>query len=150
MAGMESMGMVSYTSKTWFPCSLYHSIYSIPAIIMSRLPLSSLHWFTVESVSLKVDFHQSFAVLPTGQRVAAVCCRSVVHYRHNWTVSLHTFPLSPAETPSSHRLGCGLLVDETLILYFVCYLLCYSTFSFIHDTLWMINLPVWQSLASIQ
>jgi hypothetical protein len=37
-------GMISNTSNSWFPCVWYHSISSVPAIIMSRRPLSSLHW----------------------------------------------------------------------------------------------------------
>ena len=36
--------MVSNTSNTWFPCVWCHSIHSIPDIIMSHPPLSSLLW----------------------------------------------------------------------------------------------------------
>ena len=37
-------GKISNTSNTWFPCVWCHSIRSVPDIIMSRSPLSSLHW----------------------------------------------------------------------------------------------------------
>ena len=38
-------GMVSNTANTWVPCVWCHSICSVPSIIMSRSPLSSLHWY---------------------------------------------------------------------------------------------------------
>ena len=49
MAGAELGGTVLNTSNTWFPC---HSICSVPAIIMSRPPLSSLPVIQRESSML--------------------------------------------------------------------------------------------------
>jgi hypothetical protein len=44
-----SSGMVSNTLNTWFPGVWCHSISSVPAIIMSRPPLSSLLCWRVET-----------------------------------------------------------------------------------------------------
>ena len=43
-------GMVSNTLNTWFPCVWCDSICSVPAIIMSRPSLSSLHWVVHDSL----------------------------------------------------------------------------------------------------
>jgi hypothetical protein len=42
----EMGGMVSEMSNAWFPYVGCHSIHSVPAIIMTRLPLSSFHWLS--------------------------------------------------------------------------------------------------------
>ena len=47
IAGAEIGRMVSNTSNVWFPCVWCHSIHSVPDIIMSCPPLSSLYWFEV-------------------------------------------------------------------------------------------------------
>ena len=54
-------GMVANTSNTWFPwfpCVCRHSIHSVPPIIMSRPPLSSLHW--CGSTCFQYTLHPSF------------------------------------------------------------------------------------------